>query len=53
MLKARGDLINRLGESRRQLDRGECSEFDDEGLTRLFDELRGRVREERHDRAES
>jgi len=43
LLKSRRDLMNRLAESRRQLDEGEYFEYDDEGLRQLFDELIARA----------
>jgi Arc/MetJ-type ribon-helix-helix transcriptional regulator len=39
LLKKRRELIDRLAESRRQLDEGEYVEFDDEGLRKFFEEL--------------
>jgi Arc/MetJ-type ribon-helix-helix transcriptional regulator len=39
MLKRRRELMNRLAESRRQLDEGEYFEYDDEGLHQLFEQL--------------
>jgi Arc/MetJ-type ribon-helix-helix transcriptional regulator len=39
LLKQRRDLINRLAESRRQLDEGEYVDYDEEGLHQLFEEL--------------
>jgi Arc/MetJ-type ribon-helix-helix transcriptional regulator len=43
MLKCRRELMNRLAESRRQLDEGEFLEYDDEGLRQLFEELIARA----------
>jgi Arc/MetJ-type ribon-helix-helix transcriptional regulator len=39
MLRRRHELMSRLSESRRQLDEGEYSEYDDEALRELFDLL--------------
>ena len=39
LLRRRKELLDRLAESRRQLDEGEYVEFDDEGLSRYFEEL--------------
>jgi Arc/MetJ-type ribon-helix-helix transcriptional regulator len=38
-------LRERLAESRRQLDAGEYTEYDDEGLDRLFEDLKERARQ--------
>lgn len=43
MLKGRRELMNRLAESRRQLDEGESFEYDNEGLRQLFEELIARA----------
>jgi Arc/MetJ-type ribon-helix-helix transcriptional regulator len=43
MLKRRRELMNRLAESRRQLDEGEYFEYDEEGLRQLFEELIARA----------
>ncbi len=43
MLRQRQALIDRLTESRRQLDEGEFVEFDDEGLDRFFEVLLARA----------
>jgi Arc/MetJ-type ribon-helix-helix transcriptional regulator len=43
MLRKRQALIDRLAESRRQLDQGEYFEFDDEGLEQLFEQLIARA----------
>ena len=43
MLKQRRDLIERLAESRRQLDEGEYEEYDEEGLRQLFEQLIARA----------
>ncbi|MEX0610847.1 MAG: hypothetical protein WD738_18120 [Pirellulales bacterium] len=43
MLRRRRELMNRLAESRRQLDEGEYSECDDEGLRELFELLIARA----------
>ena len=37
-------LIDRLEESRRQLDEGEYVEFDEEGLQQFFEDLKQRAR---------
>jgi Arc/MetJ-type ribon-helix-helix transcriptional regulator len=39
LLRRRKALLDRLDESRRQLDEGEYEEYDDEGLRQLFDLL--------------
>ena len=39
------DLLARIDEGRRQLDAGEYTEYDDETLRTLFDELGQRARE--------
>jgi Arc/MetJ-type ribon-helix-helix transcriptional regulator len=39
LLKIRRELMNRLAESRRQLDEGEYYEYDQDGLRQLFEEL--------------
>jgi Arc/MetJ-type ribon-helix-helix transcriptional regulator len=44
LLRRRRELIDRLAESRRQLDEGEYIELDDLGLNRYFDELKERAR---------
>ena len=41
LLRARSELQSRLRNSRGQLDRGEGIELDDDGLTHLFQRLRG------------
>ena len=43
MLKQRRDLIERLAESRRQLDEGEYEEYDEKGLRQLFEQLIARA----------
>ena len=43
LLKQRQDLVNRLRDSRRQLDSGEFEEFDRAGLEELFDNLKRRA----------
>jgi hypothetical protein len=43
MLKRSRDLLNRLAESRRQLDEGEYFEYDDDGLRELFEQLIARA----------
>jgi Arc/MetJ-type ribon-helix-helix transcriptional regulator len=43
MLKHRRELMNRLVESRRQLDVGDYVEYDDDGLRQLFEELIARA----------
>ncbi len=43
MLKRRRELMNRLVESRRQLDVGDYVEYDDDGLRQLFEELIARA----------
>jgi Arc/MetJ-type ribon-helix-helix transcriptional regulator len=44
LLRQRQALIERLNESRRQLDNGEYLEFDDEGLRQFFAGLKQRAR---------
>ena len=39
LLKRRRELMDRLAESRRQLDEGEYFEYDDDGLRQLFESL--------------
>jgi Arc/MetJ-type ribon-helix-helix transcriptional regulator len=43
LLRQRQELIDRLTESRRQLDEGEYVEFDDEGLDQFFEMLIARA----------
>jgi Arc/MetJ-type ribon-helix-helix transcriptional regulator len=43
MLRNRRDLMNRLAESRRQVDEGEYLEYDDESLRQLFEQLIARA----------
>ena len=43
MLKQRRQIIERLKESRRQLDEGECVELDGAGLRNLFEQLKQRA----------
>lgn len=43
LLKQRQDLIARIHLSRAQLDSGEYTEYDSEGLVRFFDELRAEL----------
>lgn len=43
LLRRRQALLDRLAESRRQLDEGEFFEYDDEGLTQLFEGLQQRA----------
>lgn len=43
VLKKRRALMNRLAESRRQLDEGEYFEYDQEGLRELFEGLIARA----------
>ena len=45
LLKLRTDLQDRFAESRRQLDSGEHTEYDDEALQGLFQRLKDRVRQ--------
>lgn len=46
LLKQRDDLVARLRESRRQLNDGECVEFDDAGIHNLFVSLKQRARQQ-------
>jgi Arc/MetJ-type ribon-helix-helix transcriptional regulator len=39
LLKRRRELMDRLADSRRQLDEGDYVEYDDDGLRQLFEEL--------------
>jgi Arc/MetJ-type ribon-helix-helix transcriptional regulator len=43
LLRQRRELMNRLAESHRQLDEGECFEYDQEGLRQLFEQLIARA----------
>jgi putative addiction module CopG family antidote len=43
LLRRRKALLDRLDESRRQLDEGEYFEYDDEGLRQLFEQLIARA----------
>ncbi|MFO0788295.1 MAG: hypothetical protein U0805_02490 [Pirellulales bacterium] len=43
MLRRRRQLMDRLAESRRQLDEGEYVDYDDEGLDQLFSQLIARA----------
>lgn len=43
LLRKHNQLVDRLTESRRQLDAGEYTDYDDESLTARFDELKRRV----------
>ena len=43
LLRKRDELVDRLRESRRQLDAGEFTEYDGESLKARFDELKRRV----------
>ncbi len=43
LLKQRRKLMNRLAESRRQLDEGEYFEYDQDGLRQLFEQLIARA----------
>ena len=45
LLRQRQALIDRLTESRRQLDEGEYVEFDDKGLHDFFESLKERARQ--------
>jgi putative addiction module CopG family antidote len=42
LLRRRQPLLDRLDEARRQLDEGDFTEYDDEGLRRRFDQLKVR-----------
>jgi Arc/MetJ-type ribon-helix-helix transcriptional regulator len=44
LLRRRQELLDRLDESRRQLDEGDYVEFDQEGLRQYFEELKQRAR---------
>lgn len=43
LLRKRDELVARLRESRRQLDNGEFTEYDDESLARRFEQLRAKA----------
>jgi Arc/MetJ-type ribon-helix-helix transcriptional regulator len=43
LLRKRDELIDRLRESRRQLDAGEFADYNDDSITVRFDELKRRV----------
>ncbi len=43
LLRKRDELVARLRESRRQLDEGEFTEYDDESLAARFDELKAKA----------
>ena len=43
MLKQRRRLVDRLNESRRQLDASECQQLDGQGIRSLFDDLKKRA----------
>jgi len=43
LLRQRKALVDRLAESRRQLDEGEYVEFDEEGLRQFFEGLKERA----------
>ena len=45
LLRHRQKLLDRLRESRRQLDEGQFTEYDDDGLRQLFEELKERARQ--------
>ena len=44
LLRQRKALLDRLDESRRQLDEGEYVEFDEQGLRQFFEGLKDRAR---------
>jgi Arc/MetJ-type ribon-helix-helix transcriptional regulator len=43
LLRKRDELVGRLKESRRQLDEGELTQYDDESLAARFDELKAKA----------
>jgi Arc/MetJ-type ribon-helix-helix transcriptional regulator len=45
LLRNRQELQDRLRKSRRQLDEGQFTEFDDDGLRQLFEELKEQSRQ--------
>lgn len=45
LLRRRQAILDQLAESRRQLDQGECVEFDGDGMKQFFDELLPRAAE--------
>lgn len=49
LLRKRDRLVDRLTESRRQLDDGEYTDYDDESLAVRFEELQRRVRSQEGD----
>ena len=46
LLRQQKALVNRLANSRRQLDNGECVELDSADLRQLFNDLKDRAREQ-------
>ena len=47
---SRDELLQRIDESRRQLDAGEWTEYDDKGLQERFDDLKRRIRNRANNR---
>ena len=45
LLRMRNELLDRIDEGRRQLDSGQYTEYDDQGLQRRFEELKARARD--------
>jgi Arc/MetJ-type ribon-helix-helix transcriptional regulator len=43
LLRKRDELVTRLQESRRQLDNGEFTEYDDESLATRFEQLKAKA----------
>lgn len=43
LLRKRDELIEQVREGRRQLDEGEFIEYDDDSLSRRFEQLKGRA----------
>lgn len=46
LLRQQRSLVNRLANSRRQLDNGECVELGSAGLRQLFNDLKDRAQEQ-------
>jgi Arc/MetJ-type ribon-helix-helix transcriptional regulator len=44
LVRQRHELLSRVGESRRQLDSGEFTEYDDDGLRDLFEDIKTKAK---------
>jgi Arc/MetJ-type ribon-helix-helix transcriptional regulator len=44
LLRMRNELLDRIDERRRQLDAGEFTDYDEQGLRKRFEELKERAR---------